>query len=44
MQVTKNFKLSELEFSDPILPELVANPVELLSIKIMQMDILQIHQ
>jgi len=30
MQVTKNFKLSELEFSDPVPPELVANAVELL--------------
>ena len=30
MQVTKNFKLSELEFSDAIPPELVANAVELL--------------
>ncbi len=30
MQVTKNFKLSELEFSDSIPPELVANAVELL--------------
>ena len=30
MQVTKNFKLSELEFSDAIPPELVANACELL--------------
>lgn len=30
MQVTKNFKLSELEFSDAIPPELVANAIELL--------------
>ena len=30
MQVTKNFKLSGLEFSDAIPPELVANAVELL--------------
>lgn len=30
MQVTKNFKLSELEFSDAIPPELVANATELL--------------
>lgn len=30
MQVTKNFKLSELEFSDKIPPELIANAVELL--------------
>ena len=30
MQVTKNFKLSELEFSDAIPPELIANAVELL--------------
>ena len=30
MQVTKNFKLSELEFSDSIPAELVANAVELL--------------
>ena len=30
MQVTKNFKLSELEFSDVIPPELIANAVELL--------------
>lgn len=30
MQVTKNFKLSELEFSDPVPPDLVANAVELL--------------
>lgn len=30
MQVTKNFKLSELEFSDEIPPELVANATELL--------------
>ena len=30
MQITKNFKLSELEFSDAIPPELVANAVELL--------------
>ncbi len=30
MQVTKNFKLSELEFSDKIPPELVANATELL--------------
>ena len=29
-QVTKNFKLSELEFSDAIPPELVANACELL--------------
>jgi uncharacterized protein YcbK (DUF882 family) len=30
MQVTKNFKLSELEFSDPVPPDLIANAVELL--------------
>ena len=30
MQVTKNFKLSELEFSDQVPPELIANAVELL--------------
>ncbi len=30
MQITKNFKLSELEFSDAIPPELVANATELL--------------
>jgi hypothetical protein len=30
MQVTKNFKLSELEFSDKIPPELIAHAVELL--------------
>lgn len=30
MQITKNFKLSELEFSDAIPPELVANAIELL--------------
>lgn len=30
MQITKNFKLSELEFSDKIHPELIANAVELL--------------
>jgi len=30
MQVKKNFKLSELEFSDAIPPELVANATELL--------------
>ncbi len=30
MQVTKNFKLSELEFSDSVPPDLVANAVELL--------------
>lgn len=30
MQVTKNFKLCELEFSDPVPPDLVANAVELL--------------
>ena len=30
MQVTKNFKLSELEFSDSIPAELVANAVDLL--------------
>ena len=30
MQVTKNFKLSELEFSDHVPPDLVANAVELL--------------
>jgi len=30
MQVTKNFKLSELEFSDAIPPALVANATELL--------------
>ena len=30
MQVTKNFKLSELEFHDKIPPELIANAIELL--------------
>lgn len=30
MQVTKNFKLAELEFSDPVPPDLVANAIELL--------------
>lgn len=30
MQVTKNFKLSELEFSDPIPAEKIASAVELL--------------
>ena len=30
MQVTKNFKLSELEFSDSVPPDLIANAVELL--------------
>ena len=30
MQVTKNFKLAELEFSDSVPPDLVANAVELL--------------
>jgi uncharacterized protein YcbK (DUF882 family) len=30
MQVTKNFKLSELEFSDQVPPELISNAVELL--------------
>lgn len=30
MQVTKNFKLSELEFSDQVPTELIANAVELL--------------
>jgi len=30
MQVTKNFKLSELEFHDKIPPELIVNAVELL--------------
>jgi uncharacterized protein YcbK (DUF882 family) len=30
MQVTKNFKLSELEFSDQVPPELIANAIELL--------------
>ena len=30
MQVTKNFKLSELEFSDPIPAEKIANAIELL--------------
>lgn len=30
MQVTKNFKLSELEFSDQVPLELIANAVELL--------------
>jgi len=30
MQVTKNFKLSELEFSDQVPPELIANAVKAL--------------
>ena len=30
MQVTKNFKLSELEFSDPVPAEKIANATELL--------------
>ncbi len=30
MQVTKNFKLSELEFSDQVPPELIVNAIELL--------------
>ena len=30
MQVTKNFKLSELEFSDPIPAEKIVNAIELL--------------
>ena len=30
MQVTKKFKLCELEFSDPVPPDLVANAIELL--------------
>ncbi len=30
MQVTKNFKLNELEFHDKIPPELIANAIELL--------------
>ena len=30
MQVTKNFKLSELEFSDSVPPDLIANAIELL--------------
>ncbi len=30
MQVTKNFKLSELEFSDPVPAEKIANAIELL--------------
>lgn len=30
MQITKNFKLSELEFHDKIPPELIANAIELL--------------
>lgn len=30
MQVTKNFKLLELEFSDPVPPDLIANAIELL--------------
>lgn len=30
MQVTKNFKLAELEFSDSVPPDLIANAVELL--------------
>jgi uncharacterized protein YcbK (DUF882 family) len=30
MQVTKNFKLSELEFSDPIPAEKITNAIELL--------------